>query len=147
MGSSRSSTSRSSSGLGSAVSGRGHLGRAARDLLIETLVRYAETARERGAGTATFLGTEPIRRAADGAAIVHEATAASGVPMYVVSHEEEAYLTLIGVTGGRPVTQPTLVVDVGGGSYRVLHRRSGHARARGRAPARIGPSDRPVRDP
>ena len=63
-----------------------------------------------------MLGTEPIRRAADAAAIVQEAATASGAPLHVLSHEEEAYLTLIGVTEGMPVTHETLVVDVGGGS-------------------------------
>ncbi|MBI3747413.1 MAG: hypothetical protein HY262_00975 [Chloroflexi bacterium] len=38
------------------------------------------------------------------------------MPLHVLSHEEEAYATLIGVTDGRPVTRETLVVDVGGGS-------------------------------
>jgi exopolyphosphatase/guanosine-5'-triphosphate,3'-diphosphate pyrophosphatase len=64
----------------------------------------------------TLLGTEPIRRAADAAAIVHDVTGASGAPMHVLSHEEEAYLTIIGVTEGMPVTSEMLVVDVGGGS-------------------------------
>lgn len=103
-------------GLGSAVVGRGFLGRAARAELAATLARYADTARGLGAGNVTLLGTEPIRRAADAAAIVDEVTAASGVPLYVLSHEEEAYLTLIGVTEGMPVTHETLVVDIGGGS-------------------------------
>ena len=39
-----------------------------------------------------------------------------GAPLHVVSHEEEAFLTLVGVTEGMPVTHQTLVVDVGGGS-------------------------------
>ncbi len=103
-------------GLGSAVGERGYLGEAARGELTATLVRYADAARRLGATTITFLGTEPIRRAADAAAIVHEVVTATGAPLHVVSHEEEAYLTLIGVTEGMPVTQPTLVVDVGGGS-------------------------------
>ncbi len=64
----------------------------------------------------TFLGTEPIRRAADAANIVHEGMVASGAPVHVLSHEEEALLMIIGVTEGRPVTEQTLVVDVGGGS-------------------------------
>ena len=38
------------------------------------------------------------------------------MPLHVLSHEEEAYLTIIGVTEGLPVTHETLVVDVGGGS-------------------------------
>ena len=64
----------------------------------------------------TLLGTEPIRRAADGAAIVHEIVSATNAPLHVLSHEEEAYLTIIGVTEGMPVTRETLVIDIGGGS-------------------------------
>ena len=38
------------------------------------------------------------------------------MPLHVLSHEEEAYLTVIGVTDGQPVGHDTLVVDIGGGS-------------------------------
>ena len=38
------------------------------------------------------------------------------MPLHVLTHEEEAYLTVIGVTEGRPVTHETLVIDIGGGS-------------------------------
>jgi exopolyphosphatase/guanosine-5'-triphosphate,3'-diphosphate pyrophosphatase len=103
-------------GLGSAVAQRGHLGAAARSELVETLVGYADAARRLGARNVTFIGTEPIRRAGDASRIVHEVGIASGAPMHVLSHEEEAYLTIIGVTEGLPVTHETLVVDVGGGS-------------------------------
>ena len=75
-----------------------------------------ETARRLGVAEITLLGTEPMRRAADAAAIVHEAGVATGAPLHVLSHEEEAYLTLLGVTEGRPVERETLVVDIGGGS-------------------------------
>ena len=103
-------------GLGSAISGRGYLGRVARDDLVAVLVGYAETARSVGAEHITFIGTEPIRRAADAAAIVAEVAAASQMPLHVLSHEEEAFLTIIGVHQGMHVTLETLVVDVGGGS-------------------------------
>ena len=103
-------------GLGAAVDAHAHLGAAARAELAETLTRYATTARQLGATGITLMGTEPIRRAADAPRIVAEVEAASGVPLHVLSHEEEAYLTLIGVTHGRPVTHETLVVDIGGGS-------------------------------
>ncbi len=63
-----------------------------------------------------LVGTEPIRRAADAARIVADVEAGTGVPLHVLTHEEEAFLTLIGVTEGRPVTHETLVVDIGGGS-------------------------------
>jgi exopolyphosphatase/pppGpp-phosphohydrolase len=103
-------------GLGAAIAERGYLGRSARAELGSALVRYAGIARDHGASDVSFIGTEPLRRAADAAAIVHETVAAAGAPMYVVSHEEEAYLTIIGVTEGLPVTRETLVVDIGGGS-------------------------------
>jgi exopolyphosphatase/guanosine-5'-triphosphate,3'-diphosphate pyrophosphatase len=103
-------------GLGSAVVDRGFLGHGARAELAATLAAYAETSRGLGATHVTLLGTEPIRRAADAAAIVHEVGLAAAAPLYVLSHEEEAFLTLIGVTEGRIVTQETLVVDIGGGS-------------------------------
>jgi exopolyphosphatase/pppGpp-phosphohydrolase len=113
-------------GLGAAVAERGFLGRSARDELGATLVRYAGIARDHGAAEVSFIGTEPLRRAADAARIVHETADAARVPMYVVSHEEEAFLTIIGVTEGLPVTRETLVVDIGGGSCEFCIVDAGH---------------------
>ena len=103
-------------GLGSAVVARGFLGQVARVELAAQLALYAATARSLGAAHVTFLGTEPIRRAADAARIVSDAAETARAPLHVLSHEEEAFLTIIGVTEGMPVTHETLVVDVGGGS-------------------------------
>jgi exopolyphosphatase/pppGpp-phosphohydrolase len=103
-------------GLGAAVADRGFLGQSARDELVAALARYAGIARDHGAAEVSFIGTEPLRRAADAARIVYETVGSAGVPMHVVSHEEEAFLTIIGVTEGLPVTRETLVVDIGGGS-------------------------------
>lgn len=103
-------------GLGAAVDGRAHLGGAARAQLAEALARYADRARSLAAANIAFLGTEPIRRAADASRIVADVEAATGVALAVLTHEEEAYLTLIGVTAGLPVDRETLVVDIGGGS-------------------------------
>jgi exopolyphosphatase/guanosine-5'-triphosphate,3'-diphosphate pyrophosphatase len=103
-------------GLGDAVNQRGELGSAARGELVAAMVRYADAARRLRATSIMFLGTEPLRRAADADAIVDEGSDAAGAPVHVLSHEEEAYLTLIGVTEGRPVGHDTLVVDIGGGS-------------------------------
>jgi exopolyphosphatase/guanosine-5'-triphosphate,3'-diphosphate pyrophosphatase len=102
--------------LGRRVADQGHLGREARSRLSAALTAYVATARGLGAGAVTLVGTEPIRRAADAATIVHEAARDAMAPLHVLSHEEEAYLTIIGVTGGRMVEQEKLVIDVGGGS-------------------------------
>ena len=103
-------------GLGAAVDEHGSLGHAGRKTLADAIRGYAGAARRLGATSVTLLGTEPIRRAADGGRIVAEVEAASGAPLHVLTHEEEAYLTLVGVTEGRPVERETLVVDIGGGS-------------------------------
>jgi len=103
-------------GLGAAAEERGALGPAGREELVDTLAGFAWTARGHGARTITFIGTEPLRRLADAARIVAEADAGTGVPVHVLRHEEEALLTLLGVTGGVPVERDLLVVDIGGGS-------------------------------
>jgi exopolyphosphatase/guanosine-5'-triphosphate,3'-diphosphate pyrophosphatase len=103
-------------GLGAAADERGALGAAGREELVDTLAAYAWTARTHGATNLTFIGTEPLRRLADAARIVGEIDAGTGVPVHVLRHEEEALLTLIGVTGGARVERDLLVVDIGGGS-------------------------------
>lgn len=103
-------------GLGRALDGGGVLGPAARAGLVDALVHYTELARGLGAAHVTFIGTEPMRRAADAPRIAHEVEAATGVPLHVLTHEEEAYLTVVGVMAGRLLDRETLVVDIGGGS-------------------------------
>ena len=103
-------------GLGDIAEAGGALGEDARRTLVDTLVQYDSLARDGGAEDITFVGTEPMRRLADATRIVHEVAHATGVPLHVLGHEEEAFLMLIGVTEGRPVTHDLLVVDVGGGS-------------------------------
>jgi exopolyphosphatase / guanosine-5'-triphosphate,3'-diphosphate pyrophosphatase len=103
-------------GLGSAADERGYLGAAGREELVDTLAGYAWTARSHGATAVTFIATEPLRRLADAARIVAEVDAGTGVHVHVLSHDDEALLTLLGVTGGARVERDLLVVDIGGGS-------------------------------
>ena len=103
-------------GLGRALDGGGVLGPEARRGLVDVLVHYSELARGLGATAITFIGTEPLRRAADAPRIGHEVEAATGVALHVLTHEEEAYLTVVGVMAGRLVDRETLIVDIGGGS-------------------------------
>jgi exopolyphosphatase/guanosine-5'-triphosphate,3'-diphosphate pyrophosphatase len=107
-------------GLGEAVDASGVLGQAGRRTLVDAVGQYASVARDAGAGAITFIGTEPLRRLADASRIVYEIFGATGVPLHVLGHEEEAFLMLIGVTEGRPVDHDLLVVDVGGGSSEVI---------------------------
>lgn len=137
-------------GLGTTVDTQAHLGAAARADLTRELQRYVERARALDAERTTLLGTEPIRRAGDAVRIVAEVEAATGIPLDVLSHEEEAYLTLIGVTGGQQVGAETLVVDIGGGSSEFcavapggIARAAGLQLGSGRLTARFATSDPP----
>ncbi|HEY7827610.1 MAG TPA: hypothetical protein VIB99_05220 [Candidatus Limnocylindrales bacterium] len=114
-------------GLGDRVEARGTLGPAKRAELVAALVRYAETARRLGAGRIEFVGTDPLRRAADAAAAVHEVGLASGVALSVIDPREEAELTLLGVSLGRPIERELAIVDVGGGSSQLVRIGPGHA--------------------
>ena len=103
-------------GLGDRVGAMGYFGDDLRVALVADLVRYVTAARELGASSVTIVGTEPMRRAADAATVIHEVESRAGAPFLVLDHDEEGLITLVGATGGSPVTGQLLLVDIGGGS-------------------------------
>ena len=107
-------------GLGHAVDERGELGPELRGGLVDTLRDYVGQARTLGAERLTIVATDPLRRARDGAEAAAAIEAETGLRTHVVGHDEEAYLTLLGVTAGRPVVRDLVLVDIGGGSSEVL---------------------------
>jgi exopolyphosphatase/pppGpp-phosphohydrolase len=106
-------------GLGDAVDRDGRLGASVRDELARALAALVTRARGLGADGAALLGTEPVRRAADRAEAQAAVERATGETLHVLSHEEEAALTLIGALEGEAPVEPTLVLDIGGGSSEV----------------------------
>jgi hypothetical protein len=119
-------------GLGDRVAESGYLGPALRGTVADALTAYADTARRLGAQEVLVVGTEPLRRAADAATLIQVVERTTGVAVHVLSHDEEAMLTLLGVTMGRPIRERQLVVDIGGGSSElVLAGRRGVERALG----------------
>lgn len=106
--------------LGAVVDERGTLGEEVTAELVANLRGFAERARTLGAPGLTAVGTEPLRRALDAARAVRAIERDLGLPLHVISHDEEALLTLVGVTAGRPVTGELAVVDVGGGSTELI---------------------------
>jgi exopolyphosphatase/guanosine-5'-triphosphate,3'-diphosphate pyrophosphatase len=103
-------------GLGAAVAATGEIGPGRRAALVDVLVGFTRIAIQLGASFVTFMGTEPLRRATDGGQVREVILDATGLDLHVLSHEDEALLTLIGVMGGGRVAGETLVVDIGGGS-------------------------------
>ena len=81
---------------------------------------FTARAGELGARRALLVGTQPLRRAADRSLLRREIRDAVGLDLVILSHDQEATLTLLGVTGGRGVDDALLVMDVGGGSSEVI---------------------------
>lgn len=107
-------------GLGAMVDMAGHVPDDGTAAAVEALVGYVETAEQEGAEWVTLLGTEPLRRASNRSHVAEAVLDATGHPLHVLSHEQEALLTVIGVLGGQPVREPLLVLDIGGGSTEVV---------------------------
>jgi exopolyphosphatase/guanosine-5'-triphosphate,3'-diphosphate pyrophosphatase len=102
------------------VDAQGTISGTSRDELVALLAHYAGRARELGADEVAFVGTQPLRRAADARAVVAAVEAETGVPFHVLDHEEEALLNLLGATAGRAIDASLAVVDIGGGSIEVV---------------------------
>jgi exopolyphosphatase/guanosine-5'-triphosphate,3'-diphosphate pyrophosphatase len=107
-------------GLGDAVDRDGRIPPPAVDELVRVLSHYRDVARTTGAQKVTFLGTEPFRRAVNSRQVAEQVETRVGVPLAVLSLEQEGRLTFAGVTAGRLPTASLLVVDIGGGSTELV---------------------------
>ena len=87
--------------------------------LVSTQVRLAQ---ELGAEVIRSVATAAVREASNGELAAKAIGEASGVPVAILSEEEEGRLSFIGATKtlGHPVEGKIGVVDVGGGSTEVI---------------------------
>ena len=107
-------------GLGAMVDMEGRIPDAGAAAAIEAISVYVDAAVDAGAESITLLATEPLRRAANRTRFCEAVEEATGRPLNVLSHDEEALLTALGVLEGEPVDVPTLVLDIGGGSSEIV---------------------------
>lgn len=116
--------------LGDGVDTSGRLSDAATDRVFATLGAY-RTALD-GAGVAAdarlAVLTSAVRDAADGAVFTAAVRDRYGLDARTIAGEEEARLTFLGATHGRPPgdTTPLLVFDIGGGSTELVVGHAGH---------------------
>jgi len=87
--------------------------------VVATQVRLAE---ELGAKEIRAVATAAVRVASNGAEAAAKIGAAAGIPVEILSDEEEGRLSFVGATKtlGHPVEGRVGVVDVGGGSTEVI---------------------------
>jgi exopolyphosphatase / guanosine-5'-triphosphate,3'-diphosphate pyrophosphatase len=106
--------------LGRGVDLSGRLSAEAIEDACEAIGGYVATYEELRAGAVTAIATSAVRDAENGGAFVAELRERFALSARVLDGEEEARLTYLGATSERPPAQPTLVVDIGGGSTELV---------------------------
>lgn len=107
-------------GLGAMVDMEGRIPDEGAAATIEAISEYVDAAVDEGAESIVLMATEPLRRASNRSRFCEAVEETLGRPLHVLSHDEEALLTVLGVLNGEPAAEPTLVLDIGGGSSEVV---------------------------
>jgi exopolyphosphatase/guanosine-5'-triphosphate,3'-diphosphate pyrophosphatase len=107
-------------GLGAVVDLDGRIPDSEAAAVIDVVSEYVAAASDSGAELVMLLGTEPLRRASNRSQFAEALESATGRPLNILSHEEEAGLTLIGVLHGEVPHESVLVLDIGGGSSEIV---------------------------
>lgn len=106
--------------LGRGVDLSGHLAHEAIEDVCAAIGGYVEILEELGAETVEVIATSAVRDADNGGAFVAELRERFALSARVLDGEEEARLTYLGATSEAPPSEPTLVVDIGGGSTELI---------------------------
>ena len=103
--------------LGEGMTDNAFIGRGPRERTLQAIEEFTAAARLAGASEIYAYGTSIMRDAANGGDFSDEVTAATGIPVRILSGKEEAYYSYIGAAGTSGVV--TSVVDIGGGSTEI----------------------------
>ncbi len=106
--------------LGRGVDLSGQLSAEAIEAVCEAVGDYAALYEEAHAGTVVAIATSAVRDASNGDAFIAELRERFALSAQVLDGEEEARLTYLGATAERPPAEPTLVIDIGGGSTELI---------------------------
>jgi exopolyphosphatase/guanosine-5'-triphosphate,3'-diphosphate pyrophosphatase len=88
---------------------------------LACLQRFAETCRALGATHIQAFGTSALRNASNGQAVADVIRKETGIPVTIISGDEEARLIYQGIRAGVPLGSPkNLLIDIGGGSVEFI---------------------------
>jgi exopolyphosphatase/guanosine-5'-triphosphate,3'-diphosphate pyrophosphatase len=103
--------------LGDGVDLAGRLSEEASARVFARLEEYRRAIDDQGCEANMAVLTSAVRDASNGAAFAARVRSDYGLEARVLSGDEEAQLTFLGAMSGRPApSEPTVVVDIGGGS-------------------------------
>lgn len=104
-------------GLGEGVDSSRRLRPAAVERTLAVLADYRQVMDRHGVKAARMVGTSALRDATDRDLFINAAHETVGVPLELLSGQEEASLSLLGASSDlSPASAPWLIVDIGGGS-------------------------------
>ena len=106
--------------LGEGVAASGLLAPDRIEAALDTLTRFADTARSHGAAHLIGVATEATRRAANGEAFLAQVREQTGWNLMVISGEDEAALTFRGLAQGQDLSGRIVAADIGGGSTELI---------------------------
>jgi exopolyphosphatase/guanosine-5'-triphosphate,3'-diphosphate pyrophosphatase len=106
--------------LGRGVDLSGRLSAEAIEEACEAIGTYIAAYQKLGAETVVAIATSAVRDAENGSAFVAELRERFALSARVLDGEEEARLTYMGATSEHAPSEPTLVVDIGGGSTELI---------------------------
>ncbi len=106
--------------LGRGVDLSGRLSAEAVEDACAAIGEYVAATEELGAEAIDAIATSAVRDAENGSAFVAELRERFALSARVLDGEEEARLTYLGATSEHAPTEPTLVVDIGGGSTELI---------------------------
>ncbi|HMI81777.1 MAG TPA: Ppx/GppA phosphatase family protein [Solirubrobacterales bacterium] len=106
--------------LGRGVDLSGHLSSEAIEDVCTAIGGYVGILQELGAETVDAIATSAVRDADNGSAFIAELRERFALSARVLDGEEEARLTYLGATSEAPPAEPTLVIDIGGGSTELI---------------------------
>lgn len=108
--------------IGKAIDAEGRIGSEKVEEVADVVGTQVRLARELGAAEIRAVATAAVREASNGEEVAEAVGAAAGIPIEILSEQEEGRLSFIGATKtlGHPVEGLVGVVDVGGGSSEVI---------------------------
>jgi exopolyphosphatase/guanosine-5'-triphosphate,3'-diphosphate pyrophosphatase len=106
--------------LGEGVDASARLADGAMERVFTTLGEYRELIDRHGAEPVVAVATSAVRDSSNGEDFRATMRERFGIDAQIISGDQEARLTFLGATTGRPADATTLVIDIGGGSTELV---------------------------
>ena len=107
--------------LGEGSSGTGRLKDEAMERAIRVLKGFADKCDENNVNNIYAVATSAVREAANGVDFINKVKIRTGIDVNIISGDDEARLTMLGVCSGLEIAQKdALLMDIGGGSTEFI---------------------------